>query len=202
MADPIINFYDFSNMHIDLSKVSASQTVLEVFPELNHYEAYTKATDMEIRVAFCMSDPKGPFSTLKQYPVRLQHICKWYQVAMEAPGNELYESILNFKSQNVADITTQYLSSVFDHEWTSWYSNSIMYYQMMEEIRKPIDFTKESEWKQRQSIEGRADAIYKRMKDMEKILFVDEAIKKRAFENEKNKIENFAEKHAVSNSIV
>lgn len=202
MAEAAVNFYNFSNMHIDLSKVSASQTVLEVFPELQHETAFTEATDEEIKLSLLMCDPRGPFSTIKQYDTRLINVCRWLKIPLDAPDNKLFQDVLNLRSEKVANLWTAYLSSMFNHEWTSWFSSSLMYYQMMTELRKPIDFTAQKDWQQRQAIEGRADAIYNRMKKMEEIVFIDQAIKRKAFESEKGKIENFPEKHADENSVV
>lgn len=202
MAEARVDLYNFSNMHIDLSKVSASQTVLEVFPELSHAKAYTDAEDIEIRLALLMCDPRGPFSNIKQFNTRLVNVCRWLKIPMEAPDNKLYEDVLNLRSENVANVWTEYLSSVFNHEWVSWFSNALMYYQMMEQLRKPIDFTKQSDWEQRKAIEGRADSIYNRMKKMEEIVFVDEAIKRKSFDSEKGKIENYAEKHADDTGVI
>lgn len=202
MAEPKVDFYNFSNMHYDLSKVSASQTVLEVYPELAHYPAYTAATDIEIRLALHLCDPKGPFASIKQYNIRLKNVCKWLNISTEAPDNHLYEAALNLTSDNILNIWTAFLSSVFNHEFTAWFSNSLMYYQMMEQLRKPIDFTSKTDWGVRQTIEARADAVYSRMKKMEDIVFVDETIKRKTYAKSKDLIENYAEKFAVPTSVI
>ena len=202
MAENKVDFYNFSNMHYDLSKVSASQTVLEVYPEMAHYPAYTDAADMEVRLALHLCDPKGPFAAIKQYNVRLLNVCKWLQIPIEAPGNELYEAALNLSSENILNIWTTFLSQVFNHEYTAWFSNSLMYYQMMEQMRKPIDFSSKTDWANRQAIEARADTVYNRMKKMEEIVLVDETIKRKSFSKSKDLIENYAEKFAVPTSVI
>lgn len=202
MAEQKVDFYNFSNMYIDLSKVSESQTVLEVYPELQHTKIYTEASDIEIRLAFLLCDPKGPFSTIKQYNTRLVNVCRWLKIPMDAPDNKLYEDALNLRSETIAQIWTAYLSNIFDHEWVSWYSSSLIYYQMHEELRKPIAFENDKEWDRRNKIEGRVDAIYKRMKAMEEIVFIDESIKRKSFESTKNKIENYAEAHADDTGVI
>lgn len=202
MAEQKIDFYNFSNMHYDLSKVSASQTVLEVYPELAHYPAYTEATDEEVRLALHLCDPNGPFATIKQYNIRLRNVCNWLKITTEAPDNKLYEAALNLTSENILNIWTAFLSSVFNHEFTAWFSNSIMYYQMMEQLRKPIDFQSKNDWEMRKTIEGRADAVYNRMKKMEEIVFVDETIKRKTFSKSKDLIENYAEKFAVQTNVI
>lgn len=202
MADGQANFYNFSNMHIDLSKVSASQTVLEVFPELQHYKTYTEAEDIEIRLGFLMADPRGPFSTIKQFNSRLVGVCRFLKIEMEAPDNKLYEDVLNLRSENILKIWVEYLSSVFNHEWASWFSSSLIYYQMISQLQKPIDVNNDKDWDRRAKIEGRLDAVYKRMKAMEAIVFIDEEIKRKSFEAAKDKIENFPEKYADEASVI
>lgn len=202
MTEGKVDFYNFSNMKIDLSKVGPGQLVLDVFPELRHTKIYTEVEDIELRLAFLTCDPHGPFSTIKQYNTRLASVCRWLKISMEAPDNKLYEDALNLKSENIAKIWTEYLSSTFHHEWVSWFSSSLMYYQMMEQLRRPIDFSDTKEWTQRQAIESRADGIYLRMKKMEELIFVDESIKRKTFNTAKDLIENYPEKHADDTSVI
>lgn len=195
MADEI-NLYDFSKMYIDLSRVGADQTVVEVFPELQENKAYSEASDLEVRLSFLSCDPQGPFSKIKRFDARLQAICKWLKVDYTGKDKSFYEDILHLKNDNIAKIWTAYLSNIFNHEWTSWFSNGLLYYQMMEEMRKPIDFKVASDWKLRKEIEGMADEVYKRMKDMEAIIFVDEFLKQKSFNLNKDLIENYPEAYA------
>lgn len=202
MAEQQINYYDFAKMTIDLSKVAPGQSVIEVYPELQTSKAYTLATNEEIKVAIFMCDPQGPFKMIKRYDSRLEKIFTFLRLDAAGADQELYLSVLKVKNERVADIWTEYLSNVFDHEWVAWFSNSILYYQMMQELRKPINVNDDTDWAKKQKIEGRADAVYKRMKSMEELVFVDETIKKKAFEREKTKKENYAEKYADSNSVI
>lgn len=195
MADEI-NLYDFSKMHIDLSRVGADQLVIDVFPELKENKAYTEASDLEVRLSFLMCDPRGPFSTIKRYEARLQRVCKWLKVDYLEKEKSFYGDILHLKNDKVAAIWTAYLSNVFNHEWTSWFSNSLLYYQMMEEMRRPLNFKDSNEWKLRKEVEGRADDVYNRMKAMEQIIFVDEFLKQKSFNLNKDLIENFPEGYA------
>lgn len=201
MADQA-NFYNFSNMYIDLSKVGPDQKVIDIFPELQHIPAYTEATDKEIRVALLMCDPRGPFSTIKQFNTRLDNVFRFLHLDKDEVDFQLYSDVLNLLSPKVAALWMVYLETVFNHEWVSWFSSSLIYYQMHAELRKPIDFDDDKAWDRRNKIEGRVDAIYKRMKAMEAIVFVDEEIKRKSFETSKNLIENYPEKFAQDVSVI
>lgn len=209
-----INLLDFSKMRVDISRIGEGQSFLEVFPAFQHLKAYIVATEEEIRVAILLCDRYGPFSTIKNFEERLKAIFShynWFINDKPAPLYlDLYEQVLHLKNDHVADIWTEYLPAVFDHEWTSWFSNSVMYYQIMREMRKPIEITldgesdKESEarWSKRLKIEQKADEIYKKMKSMEAIIFNDEQVKRRSHEREQEKkIETYPEKFAMSSSV-
>lgn len=197
-----VNYYDFSKMSIDLSKVSPGQSVFDIYPELSEIKAYQKSTQEELKVGIHTCEPHGPFSSIKRFEVRLETVFRFLQLDKENEHARLFDEVLHLKSDNVADVWTEYLSSVFYHEWTSWFSSSCMYYQMMEQLRKPIDFVNETAWTKRANIESKVDGIYKRMKAMEAVIFVDEEIKKKAFNKDRDKIENFPEKHADENSVI
>lgn len=202
MADGQANFYNFSNMHYDLSKVGPDKLVIDVFPELQHNKAYTEATDIEIRIALLMCDPRGPFRDIKQYSARLDNVCRFLRIDVTDKEKELYQQILELKSVNVANVWAAYLETVFNHEWVSWFSSSLIYYQMQVQLQKPIDFEDDKAWDRRSKIESRVDAVYKRMKAMEAIVFVDDELKRRSFEAAKDKIENWPEKFADDNSVI
>lgn len=206
MAEEKANLYDFSKMLIDLSRVEADQTVVEVFPELLNFPVYSESTDKEVRVAIFMVDRHGPFSTIKKFISRLDAIFKWLKYDATGDDKELYDSVAKLKNQNIARIWTVYLEEMFDHEWTTWFTLSQMYYQMMEQIRKPIDWSdekkSEAEYQKRMAMETKASSVYDKIQKLEVLLFVDEKIKRRAFETKKEiLIENYAEKYAETESI-
>lgn len=209
--DHKVNLLDFSKMRVNLALILPGQTFLEVFPQFQHKKAYAQASDDEIIVAITLCDRSGPFSTIRNFEERLKAIFSWKHYPIDGDRKELYESVLSLKNDNVADVWTEYLANLFDHEWVSWFSNSVMYYQLMTQLRKPIEISlegtddKESEtkWNKRLKLEQKADDIYKKMKAMEDILFIDESIKRRAAQREReNKIENYPEKFADSNSVI
>lgn len=202
---------DFSKMRIDLSRITPGQVFLNVFPEYQHLKCYQNATEDEIKVAILLCDRRGPFSSIRNFQERLNAIFNWMDYALEGAKLEFYDEVLSLKNDHIADIWTEYLAACFDHEWTSWFSNSVMYYQIMRELRKPLgisldaetDKETESKWMRRMSLEKKADEIYKKMKDMEAIIFNDEQVKRRAHEREQQKlIENYPEKFSQANSVV
>lgn len=206
MADDKINLYDFSRMLLNLSMVDSDQTVVEVFPDLKNFPVYTESTDKEVRVAIFMVDRHGPFSGIKKFITRLENIFKWLKYDANGKEKELFDSVAQLKNDHVAKIWTVYLEDMFDHEWTTWFSLSLMYYQMMEQIRKPIDWADEkkaeAEYTKRMSMETKASSVYEKIQKLEAVLFVDDMIKRRSFEAKKEiLIENYAEKHAETNSV-
>lgn len=189
-------------MHIDLSRVSAGQSILEAFPQLEKKRCYTQATDKEIKVAIFMCDPKGPFRLIKKYDKRLLEVFSFLKLDEFGDDAELHQGVLSLTNTNVSHIYTDYLQEVFDHEWVNWFSNSIVYYQMMEYLRIPIaDVSDDAAWTRRTKIEARANAVYKNMKAVEDVVFLDDNVRKSAAAIAR-KIENFAEKYADENSVI
>lgn len=206
MADDKVNLHDFSRMLINLSEVEQGETVVEHFPELATFPIYTEATDQEVRVAIFMVDRHGPFSGIKKYITRLEAIFKWLKYDAAGAEKELFDSISFQRNMTVAKIWTTYLEDMFDHEWTTWFTLSLTYYQMMEQIRKPIDWNDqakaEGELTKRMSMETKASQVYDKIQKLEAILFVDDMIKRRAFIAKKEiLIENYAEKYAETDSV-
>lgn len=206
MAEEKANLYDFSKMLINLSKVDEDQKVTDIFTELLQYPIYGESTDKEVRVAIFMVDRHGPFSGIKKFISRLEAIFKWLKYEINGADKELFDSVSLNRNDHVAKIWTAYLEEMFDHEWTTWFSLALMYYQMMDQIRKPIDWTDEkkadAEYAKRMTMETKASAVYDKMQKLETILFLDDKIRRRAFEAKKETlIENYAEKHAETNSV-
>lgn len=206
MADDKVNLHDFSRMLINLSEVEQGETVVDHFPELVTFPIYTEATDQEVRVAIFMVDRHGPFSGIKKYITRLEAIFKWLKYDAAGAEKELFDSISFQRNMTVAKIWTTYLEDMFDHEWTTWFTLSLTYYQMMEQIRKPIDWNDqakaEGELTKRMSMETKASQVYDKIQKLEAILFVDDMIKRRAFIAKKEiLIENYAEKYAETDSV-
>lgn len=208
--DHKINLHDFSKMRVDLSRIEPGQMFLDVYPQFQHLKAYSEASEDEIKIAILLCDRFGPFSTIKNFEQRLKAIFSWLNYQVDGEKAELFQDILTLRNKQVPDIWTEYLPALFDHEWVSWFSNSVMYYQIMAEMRKPIGISMDVEdkdadirWNKRKIIEDRADQVYKKMKLMEDILFIDETVKRRSAEREREKkIENYPEKYAVSASVV
>ncbi len=208
--DHKINLLDFSKMRIDVSRIEEGQLFLDVFPQFQHLKAYSESSEDEIKIAILLCDRSGPFSSIKNYEQRLNAIFGWLNYEPAGEKAELFQEVLTLRNKNVANIWTEYLAALFDHEWVSWFSNSVLYYQIMAEMRKPIgismdvdDKDADIKWNKRKIIEDRAEQVYKKMKQMEDILFIDEAVKRRSAEREREKkIENYPEKYAVSNSVV
>jgi hypothetical protein len=197
--------YDFSKMHIDLSRLSKGQSFLELFPQLEYYESFKSSTEQEIKIAAFMCDPNCiPFSKIKSFELRLSSVFDYLKLDHDNLDRDLYLSVLNLSNENIPKIWTDYLSDMFNHEYVSWFSNSIMYYQMMEQLRKPVEMGSgfDKAWATRINIEKRADEVYKKMKAMESKIFFDDAIRQKTAEAERNKIENYPEKFAQENSVI
>ncbi|HEU5292934.1 MAG TPA: hypothetical protein VFU05_19945 [Cyclobacteriaceae bacterium] len=164
-----------------------------------------KANDEKLRIVILSSDTFSPFVKIKDTRQRYTSILDFLGYSLKDKKTvDLLDKLSNYSDETTVSMMAEYLKLCANHEFSAWWSSYISYYQIQEELRKPInEYTgvRASEvTKMKLDISKDLSRFHQDLMQWEQVLFGDVKMK-RAIAAQRNKIITYAEKYAESNSV-
>lgn len=105
--------------------------LVDHFEELSVFEEFHKASDLEIRIAICLSDFDSPFLKINDIEHKVKAILEFFGAM------DMYDDVIGWKNENIINITSTYLQMQSKHDYTRWWTLNRLYYELQRELNKP-----------------------------------------------------------------
>lgn len=197
--------FDLSKCLIDFSKIKPGQRMIEAFPELSAFPEFKLVQeDKWIKVAILLSDFDSPFLKIKDNELRLRAIYDYVEIGLKTQKNqEEFQEVLEYKHIIVIDCCSRYLQMQNNHDFASWWSSNLLYYELIKEKNAPkspgdsIDVYTNRKLK----IEDNLERILVRIKEKEAMLFKDSKMRMAIARSQVQKIKTYPEQMAEENTV-
>jgi hypothetical protein len=201
-----VSRYDFSECLFDISAVPEGTALLDYYPELaDHPEFNSKNTEREQKITICLCDFKSPFVRM-DISVKIDKIFEYLGIGLKAKATrELYEQVKKFNNKLINEMITKYLMMQANHEFTLWFSNYMAFYQLMEEHRRPVDYSKSdvnNVITRKRMISKEAANMKSELVEQEAFLFNDDRMRQSVATVMIKKQRTYAEMFASDNSVI
>jgi hypothetical protein len=201
-----VSRYDFSECLFDISAVPEGTALLDYYPELaDHPEFNSKNTEREQKITICLCDFKSPFVRM-DISVKIDKIFEYLGIGLKAKSTrDLYEQVKKFNNKLINEMITKYLMMQANHEFTLWFSNYMAFYQLMEEHRRPVDYSKSdvnNVITRKRMISKEAANMKSELVEQEAFLFNDDRMRQSVATVMIKKQRTYAEMFASENSVI
>lgn len=191
--------YDFSECLFDLAAVPKNKTVLQHYAELETYTEIKSASDLDVRVAFALSDINSPFLKIRDAAQRIKAVMEW----CGCKDREYADKLLGWKHEGVGAIAATYLFMQNNHDFTLWWNMNQLFYALMNEMGKPMkkDEDVDDYVKRKLSIQKQSNGIKADLQKIESELFSDSKMKMAIVKQKLSKTRTYAEMFADDNQV-
>lgn len=200
--------HDFSKCLYDIAAVPPGTALCDYYPDLKDYDEFsTPLTDREQRIAIAICDFKSPFVRM-DHELRVGKIFELLDIGLKNLITQtLHKEVIKFSNDRVNACMAKYLMIQANHEFSLWFSNYLAFYQLMEEHRKPINYTTATEAQINASItrkrllSSEAEKMKAALVNQETFLFGDTRVKQAVVLTELKKIRTYPEMFASENAV-
>lgn len=197
--------YDLSKCMINIEEVKPGQRMVEAFPILYNFPEFKRVQqDKFIKIAILISDFKSPFIRIKDPKIKVESVFDFLELGLNTKSAQKeFEDIYLFRHETVIDCCCRYIQMQNEHEFSSWWSQNLLYYELQRENSKPRgkdeDINVYTNRKIR--IDESLEKIGKKLQEKESILFGDASMKKAIALSLLNKIKTYPEMLAMEDTI-
>lgn len=192
--------YNFDNCLINFLDCPKEKVLIEYFPQLAPFAEFQVASDLEIKIAICLSDFDSPFLRFGDLDNKVKAIFDY----LEIDDSKLYTLVNNWQNEKVIAITSVYLQMQSKHDFTRWWTLNRLYYELQKELNKPKSETEDIDdyIKRKLLIEKNGDDFIEKLQRYEQRLFPEKKMKNAIVINEMTKIISYPERYAKDRQVI
>lgn len=199
--------FDCSKLLINFTLVPRGTRIVEYFPELKSFKAFTQQQDEKfIKVAILTADADSPFLKLRsERELMIKSIFDFLEIGTEnVKGRDFLKKVVEYKHEGVAQCWCAYLQMQYNIDFSDWAITKETYDMLIQESMRQQDETKESTeqyatW--RIKVRNQIRQLGNDLKEIEPKIFKDSKMA-RPVAIEQIKIKNYPEKYATKGSLL
>lgn len=193
------------NLLFDVTKFGGKVSIQDAYPELLPYKDYCKITSTEWKVAILMVDVGSDFVKIKDPRQKMDSIFKELNIDKNNKYLETYHDAIQYRQGNLMDACSFIIEYQNNHEFSAWYEQNKLYYELLRVISTPLDETKDSydkDFDRKITLQGKLESMQAKLKQYETNLFGTVAMKAAAaYRSKKKMMVNWNEKFADENQV-
>lgn len=198
--------YDLSRLYVKIDECPKGTKLVDYFDELKCFSEFIETENENvIRAAILTSDMESPFLKIKDRKTMIKAVFDFLKEDIESTkGQELFNSIVDYKDPNYLNCFGRYLMIYHDIDWTEYQStkqtHDVLTMDSMRPMLKDEEIAKFVDRKDK--VRKMLKATGEELRKLEAKIFPDSKAAREIAMNEAKKIHTYAEQYAEENGVI
>lgn len=196
---------NYENLMFDVTKFGGKVKIQDAYPELLPYKEISKITPEEWKIAILMVDMGSDFVRIKDPKQKMDSIFKELGLDKTGKHSDAYYDGVQQRQSNLIDACTFLIEYQNNHEFSAWYEQNKLYYELLRTIAVPLDPDSDNydkDFDKKMSRQEKLEKMQAQLNKYETNLFGTAAMKAAAaYRSKKKRMVNWNEKFADENQV-